>query len=91
MTEKVFCFAGIFHPACSRRNIPFLLFKHFAIMEPRKNKPQVIPNPEQNPEFNPEVAPEPPLSPEEALDYIPDEEELYDDKPYEAPEPGEGP
>ncbi|HMO61446.1 MAG TPA: hypothetical protein PKC39_00175 [Ferruginibacter sp.] len=56
-----------------------------------KNQPKIIPLPEQNPGFNPEAAPAPVLKPEEELDYIPDEEELYDDSPNEPPVPGEGP
>jgi len=60
---------------------------------PEKKKPAdpvKLPAVEINPETDPAEIPPGPLSAEEELDLIPDEE-LDETAPYEIPEPGEGP
>lgn len=61
-------------------------------MVPKKKQqePAIIPSPERNPEFNPDAIPENKISKEEELDFIPDEDDVYNLE-NEAPEPGEGP
>jgi len=55
--------------------------------------PAEKPVPKPLPEIDPaDIEPEPELTPEEALDLVPDEEDpLVSPPPYEEPAPGEGP
>ncbi len=56
------------------------------------DKPPEKPKPEKHPKKEPgEEVSEYPLSPEEALDIIPDEDDPFKTPPYEPPPPGEGP
>jgi hypothetical protein len=59
-------------------------------MKKQPYKPTKIPPPAGLEEINPLVDPEDLIVPEEDPDIIPDEDP-FENPPYEAPEPGEGP
>jgi len=59
--------------------------------EQKKHQKPIQAKPELNPEADPADIPQAPLSQEEELDLIPEDDELSETAPYETPEPGEGP